>query len=120
MWEIAKRLNEREELEKNAQKSRISGFRVKYVKYSNEKDDNELFLRNIINRELQKVIATSALSGFEIEEKKILDLQTELSSRPVVSEGDAPLRDLEQILGDDQVQNGDAESTIGKGRAGVI
>ena len=79
-----------------------------------------LFICDIINRELQKVSATSALSRFEIEEKKIPDLQTELNSIPVVSEGDAPLGDLEQIIDEVQVQNVYAKRTIVKNRAVFI
>ena len=83
-------------------------------------EQSMLFLRNIINRELPKIIGTSALSGFEIEEQKILDLQTELNSIPVVSEGDALIGDLEQIIGEVQVQNVYTKRNIVKSRAMFI
>jgi len=98
--------------------SRLFGFKVNSINDPNEGHYDKELLRITLQKQLQNVIGNAALSDFELQEKKIFDLQTGMNVKEAAS--DSSLGDLEQVLGELQGNEGDTQNTVVKSRTGFI
>jgi hypothetical protein len=115
------------EMEENGKKWLFASSKKKVVENEGTESENDKLFKDVLQNELRKTIGDSALSEFEVEEKKLHILQEEMgmidtkkevaTSNNVATE--SSLGGLEQLLAEAQDDSADSDRKVVK-RKGFI